>query len=114
MLEYVQRGTEAGYSIMILNSNKNTGPSGGYIRGSENPERHVEYVWKSFVKDAKTATVLIVAHSYGGVCVSNLRLAAEIGDKVKAIAFTDSVHRNHFQNEQASDLMKRVLQVVSH
>lgn len=42
------------------------------IRGSESPENHTLYVWDNFIQKSQARDVVIVAHSYGGVCTMNL------------------------------------------
>ncbi|KAJ3094982.1 hypothetical protein HDU97_007406 [Phlyctochytrium planicorne] len=109
MLEYIQEATENGFNVLIFNSNKNR-MGNRPIRGSEDPVRHVEYVWKNIVRNSSTKDILIVAHSYGGVCVGQLldKNVHEMKDRVKAIALTDSVHSNLFQNADAAKLMKKI------
>ncbi|KAI9325438.1 Arb2 domain-containing protein [Zopfochytrium polystomum] len=93
MMEYVGRATAAGYNVIIFNSNMNHVENRS-IRGSESPEAHVAYVWDTFVKPAAASDIAIVAHSYGGECTARLLESreSEVRDRVRGIAFTDSVH----------------------
>ena len=80
-----------GYSILVMNTNDND-PG---IRGSQSPEKHALYVWQQYIEKSKAEHIAIVAHSYGGVCVTSLltsSLQASIMKRVYAIALTDSVH----------------------
>ncbi|KAI8846516.1 Arb2 domain-containing protein [Chytridium lagenaria] len=70
MFEYIHLGMDAGYNIMVLNSNKN-GTTRGVIRGNDHPERHVQYVWTTFLKGCATNTIHFVAHSFGGQCIAS-------------------------------------------
>ncbi|KAI9346921.1 hypothetical protein BDR26DRAFT_855365 [Obelidium mucronatum] len=98
MLEYVDRAQKKeGYNVLILNNNLNR-INNVLIRGSESPEKHVQYVWKNIVSKTPAATsVFVVAHSFGGVCMQKLVETLEherdehLG-RLRAIALTDSVH----------------------
>ncbi|KAL6051577.1 Cotranscriptional regulator FAM172A [Balamuthia mandrillaris] len=67
------------------------------IRGNESPEAHVLYVWDHFVRQAQASDICIVAHSAGGANTMALlrRRQEEVLPKLRAIAFTDSVHWVH-------------------
>ncbi|KAJ3294816.1 hypothetical protein HK104_003283 [Borealophlyctis nickersoniae] len=98
MFDYIRRARKEGFEVIVLNNNENYGIKvpgvERAIRGSESPEKHVSYVWENFVRPSKAKQVLIVAHSYGGVCTVNLvqNHFEEVRERVAAIAFTDSVH----------------------
>ncbi|KAJ3281617.1 hypothetical protein HDU79_010608 [Rhizoclosmatium sp. JEL0117] len=98
MLEYVERAHKSGYNVLIFNSNENRGKeSGKAIRGSVSAEEHVKYVWNELASKAKTDRVVVVAHSYGGLCIMKLLAALEkqgssASAKIKRVALTDSVH----------------------
>lgn len=51
-------------------------------------------MWETYIATAKASDVVIVAHSYGGVVTVSLanQLKSDFEKRVKAIAFTDSVH----------------------
>ena len=56
-------------------------------------EEHGLYVWNKLIKKSKVATVLVVAHSWGGVVTAHLaEKTDDFTDRVKAVALTDSVH----------------------
>ncbi|KAI8621362.1 Arb2 domain-containing protein [Chytriomyces sp. MP71] len=98
MLTYIHRAHEAGYNVLVLNSNQNH-VDNVPIRGNETPEEHVDYVWQHLVLPSTTNHVLAVAHSYGGVCMQTLTdtRSDEIkSKKLIAIALTDSVHRTGY------------------
>ncbi|KAI9199346.1 Arb2 domain-containing protein [Polychytrium aggregatum] len=101
VFDYVRQGQSEGYEIMVLNNNENIGRAlpgtkRRPIRGSESPERHVEYVFDSLIKGARAAQIFVVAHSFGGHCIARLvsshQGANNIRARISAIAFTDSVH----------------------
>lgn len=114
-LPYIERARQAGYGVLVLNGNLNSADvlvnkeqksrkrlAGGKtttyqhvtFRNSETPERHANYVWRTFVSGAKAQRIAIVAHSYGGHVTLQLaaRFAADFERRVVAICFTDSVH----------------------
>jgi hypothetical protein len=63
------------------------------IAGSTSPEQHCASAWAAHVAPAAAKHVVVVAHSYGGVCtVSLLAACADAERRTTAIAFTDSVH----------------------
>ncbi|KAN0004726.1 hypothetical protein ACTFIU_001964 [Dictyostelium citrinum] len=64
------------------------------IKGSENSNNHILTVYDEFIKKSPATDIVIVAHSFGGVNTTYLldNRGEEIGDKLKAVAFTDSVH----------------------
>lgn len=63
------------------------------IPGHEAPEKHVISVFDQFVANAQCSTLTIVAHSFGGVCtMALLNARPQIFRKLRAVAFTDSVH----------------------
>lgn len=96
MLPYIKRATQEGYGVLITNGNENYVRRNKYrtpIRGSETPEKHFGYVWHNFISQAAAQTIVVVAHSYGGVViVEGLQNCEGIMERIKAIAFTDSVH----------------------
>ena len=61
---------------------------------NSSPEEHTLYVWDNFVANSRAKDILIVAHSYGGVCTMELLAsrASQVISRVRCIAFTDSVH----------------------
>lgn len=101
-LPYIEKARKLGYAVMVLNSNDNYRIIDGkkvYIKGSQDPLQHVDYVWKNYVRDAKAQHIAIVAHSYGGVCTVDLAMKqfSSFRDRVFAVALTDSVHSLHAQ-----------------
>ena len=56
-------------------------------------EEHAQYVWNKYISQSKAASILVVAHSFGGVVTASLAEKNEdFVDRVKAVALTDSVH----------------------
>eukprot|EP00123_Amoebidium_parasiticum_P005997 comp17055_c0_seq1/m.15791 comp17055_c0_seq1/g.15791 ORF comp17055_c0_seq1/g.15791 comp17055_c0_seq1/m.15791 type:complete len:483 (-) comp17055_c0_seq1:540-1988(-) len=112
-LPYILRAKKEGYAVVVTNTNLNRAPipgteKMGRVRGSETAEDHAVYVWDKFVQPSKAKEVAIVAHSYGGVATVHLlsKRGDEVRDRVKAIAFTDSVHGMR-QNALASWMKPR-------
>lgn len=80
-----------------MNPNKNRDKKGTEkfsIDGSESPEAHTVYVWDNFVCKSAAQDVFFVSHSYGGKCTVSLIKSRydQVSARLKAIAFTDSVH----------------------
>ncbi|KAM3958377.1 FAM172 family protein homolog CG10038 [Aphomia sociella] len=105
---YIRRAISRGYGVMVLNTNDNYLPNGNKIQFSGTAEEHTRYVWDTYIKKSKASSILIVAHSYGGVVTLTLadQLKNEFDNKVKAIAFTDSVHA--FSNIKISKHFKEI------
>lgn len=96
-IPYVKRARELGYAVIVLNTNDNHRQMKGKqkeIKDSENPEKHMETVWKDYIKPSNVKHIAIIAHSYGGVCTVKfgMRNPEEVTSRVFAIALTDSVH----------------------
>lgn len=77
-----------------MNTNDNFRQDGRKIPRSGDPEEHSQYVWKKYVERSNAQSILIVAHSYGGVLTLALinEMPKEFEKRVKGVAFTDSVH----------------------
>ena len=41
------------------------------IKGSESPEKHFMYVCENIISKASAKTIVVVAHSYGGIVIVN-------------------------------------------
>ncbi|OBZ87317.1 hypothetical protein A0J61_04645 [Choanephora cucurbitarum] len=107
MMQVTELVKEKGYEAIILNTNgnfwhegraQNTFPAHASkiieIPGSETPEKHCEYVFEHFIKNAKAEKIAVMATGWGGHCFA-LTLNHEfdfIRQKVKVIAMTDSAH----------------------
>lgn len=93
-LPYIKTALSKDYGVLVLNPNDNCLPNGQKIPHSSSGEEHTSYVWNNYVKKTKATSIAIVAHSYGGVLTVTLadQLKKEFEKRVKAIAFTDSVH----------------------
>lgn len=93
VLPYVKRARDDGFEVLITNTNDNY-RNGKGIKGNGSPEAHAESVWKKFIQPSNAKSIVIVAHSYGGVVTSQLarKFKEDFDEKVKAVAFTDSVH----------------------
>ncbi|KAI8056303.1 uncharacterized protein B0P05DRAFT_560366 [Gilbertella persicaria] len=107
MMQITELVKEKGYEAIILNSNGNFWHDGRAqstfpphastiteIPGSETPEKHCQYVFHHFIKNAKAEKIAVIAMGWGGHCFT-LTLNNEfdfIKDRVKVIAMTDSAH----------------------
>lgn len=93
-IPYIKNALSKDYGVLVLNPNDNCLPSGQKIPESGSGEEHTKYVWNNYVQKAKATSIAIVAHSYGGILTVTLadQQKKEFENRVKAIAFTDSVH----------------------
>ncbi|XP_033224993.1 FAM172 family protein homolog CG10038 isoform X2 [Belonocnema kinseyi] len=96
-IPYVKKARELGYAVIVLNTNDNNRVINGKqkaIKRSENPEIHMETVWKDYIQDSKAMHIAIIAHSYGGVCTVKFGMnhVNVVKERIFAIALTDSVH----------------------
>jgi len=117
ILPYLQKAIAKGFAVIVFNPNLNHAPKDPlsrpkresfFIPGkprlpevetvkiplNESPPEHTIYVWDMFGKNSPAKEIVIVAHSAGGTCTLSLlrEREKEILHKLKAIAFTDSVH----------------------
>lgn len=106
-IPYIRKGVAKGYGIILLNTNDNYNADGSEIKQSSNPEQHAIYVWNKYIIPSSASSIAIVAHSYGGVVTLSLaNKAKDFERKVKAVAFTDSVHG--FSNYKVTKQLKQV------
>ncbi|XP_065835128.1 cotranscriptional regulator ARB2A-like [Oscarella lobularis] len=96
-IPYIKKAQELGYAVLVTNGNHNAVEIDRWtrrrIRGSSSPEEHMEYVWRHFLSKCPAKFIDVMAHSYGGVVtVSWLSQYENAREKVRKIAFTDSVH----------------------
>lgn len=96
-----------------MNTNDNMKADGTKIPNSSSPEEHALYVWNKYIQPSSASVIAIVAHSYGGVVTLALadQLESELEQRVKAIAFTDSVHG--FSGVKVSQFLKNVSDTYS-
>ncbi|KAF2069673.1 hypothetical protein CYY_009010 [Polysphondylium violaceum] len=111
ILPYLDKAQKLGFSLIVLNPNftssvptSNDKQENGLkkkkrnerelIKGSETPFNHVLYCWDNFIKHSPAKEIAIVAHSFGGEVTRHLldKRTEELRQKIKVIAFTDSVH----------------------
>ena len=62
--------------------------------GDVDPEEHAIKCWKAITERSQSKSILILAHSHGGVLTCNIlkECTEEQLPRIKAIAMTDSVH----------------------
>lgn len=107
-IPYIKKALAMDYGVLVLNTNENCLPNGKKIKHSSTAEEHALYVWDTYVSKTKAENIAIVAHSYGGVVTVTLatEMKKDFGKRVKAIAFTDSVHG--YSNTKVTDSLKEV------
>lgn len=113
-IPYIKKALAKDYGVMLLNTNENCYPNGKDIYHSSSAEEHALYVWETYIAKTNAENIAIVAHSYGGVVTVTLanQKKTEFEDRVKAIAFTDSVHG--YSNIEITDFLKQVKTVHHH
>jgi hypothetical protein len=115
ILPYLARAKKNGMGVIVFNPNLTSvdvparvftqadfltaaaAPRAGVKRvpipGSETPPAHTVSVFDELVRGAAARDLVIVAHSAGGHCTMQLlREREELMTRLRAIAFTDSVH----------------------
>lgn len=82
-----------GFSTITFNPNMNYVDKRP-IPGSHSMEVHSLFVWKNYIRKCPANSLFIIAHSCGGMCTTELLRVYEneFTERVKAVAFTDSVH----------------------
>eukprot|EP01122_Echinamoeba_exundans_P011601 TRINITY_DN466_c0_g1_i1.p1 TRINITY_DN466_c0_g1~~TRINITY_DN466_c0_g1_i1.p1 ORF type:complete len:351 (+),score=79.49 TRINITY_DN466_c0_g1_i1:678-1730(+) len=114
-LPYMHRARERGYAMIINNPNVNyyVDDKGKMqkIPHSDSPEAQLVYLWRKVVSKCAAKDIVIVAHSYGGVATMHLvadpSTEVDVRDRVRAIAFTDSVHSRMWGFVKMSKKAKR-------
>jgi len=100
-IPYIETAKKKGWAVIVLNTNLNMAErkdedgtvSLDDVKHSGTAEEHGLYVWQNIISQSKASTILVVAHSFGGVVTARLAEKTEdFIDRVKAVALTDSVH----------------------
>ena len=87
-----EAGEEAGDAVATAVAVKRVKPV--KVRGSENPQAHVVYVWDEILSKTSAPGIALVAHSAGGAGTTALlreRTDAVLA-RLRGVAFTDAVH----------------------
>ncbi|XP_072937905.1 cotranscriptional regulator ARB2A [Epargyreus clarus] len=107
-IPYIKKALEKDYGVMVLNTNDNYQEDGTKKPSTGTNEEHACYVWDTYISNTNASSIVIVAHSYGGVVTVALanEMKEDFEKRVKAIAFTDSVH--YFSEIPLTDFMKKV------
>jgi len=123
---YLRKAIADGYGVIVFNPNQNRVPVDGFTRPkreefftsgkpkyqdvkemkipeNESPPQHTINVWNHYGSIAAARKIVIVAHSAGGSCTMSLlrEKGNEILPKLKAIAFTDSVHSESYNDSKS-------------
>lgn len=105
-LDYAQ---SHGFSTITFNPNMNYEQNRPILSGSS-MESHSKFVWKNYVRRSPAPNLFIIAHSCGGMCTTEILSAFESDfiERVKAVAFTDSVHGGVHGSRQAKQHLEKV------
>jgi hypothetical protein len=96
---FVQNAYENNMSVIILNPNEREDPNTEKdIPEFSNMTKHCVWTWENIIKKFSPAKeYYIVAHSMGGYCTVDILIQfPDEVNKIKKIAFTDSVHGSRF------------------
>ena len=114
-IPYIEQAIKHNFGVLVLNTNDNMRIINGKtipIKESSNPVEHASWVWENYVKRAKAQKIVVVAHSFGGVCAIEMagKYFTDFRERVCAIALTDSVHYMRFQSlkPEAAEYLRRV------
>merc|ERR1719348_1741061 len=73
MLPFIKYFLKESYGVLVMNTNHNKdAETQERIPDHEDPESHARTVWSSMVSNSKAESIVIIAHSYGGVVVMDL------------------------------------------
>ena len=117
MISYIKTAKEKKYSLIILNPNERNDDNkdkNKIIKEFTSMEKHCIYVYNNIIKkNDKIKEIYIVAHSMGGYCtveILNKNKDDLLNGKIKKIAFTDSVHGNHYKilDENCINVFKKI------
>eukprot|EP00051_Salpingoeca_urceolata_P016928 m.227763 g.227763 ORF g.227763 m.227763 type:complete len:322 (-) comp18820_c0_seq1:60-1025(-) len=114
MLSYIQWAISLGWAVVVLNPN-DVHKQGKPVRQGGSYLEHAQTVWDHLLARAQ-APIYIVAHSFGGTVITHLAesRADAFQDKVKSIAFTDSVHTAPRYSSQKENIVSGSTSKVTH
>lgn len=91
MLPQIEWAKQKGIPVLIMNPNHSE-DSGERVPLSQDMRSHTKHVWRNYIIDSGFERILLIAHSAGGPCVSEI--IAEFSDsffnQVAKIAYTDT------------------------
>ena len=95
VVPYLQWAVSRGFGCCVLNPNHRRASS----------EEHTVDAWKALVEPSRADHVLLVAHSFGGVCVAGLlsQQLPSVTQRLRGVALTDSVHGRSIERLQAAE-----------
>jgi pimeloyl-ACP methyl ester carboxylesterase len=95
VVPYLQWAVSRGFGCCVLNPNHRRASS----------EEHTVDAWKALVEPSQAHHVLMVAHSYGGVCTAGLlsQQLPSVTQRLRGVALTDSVHGRSVERLQAAE-----------
>ena len=118
MLPAIREAQNQGYSLLVFNPNVHRDPETKEpIPLNDTLSAHSNYMWSTFVSKSPAQEIFIIAHSCGGVSTMELMKLhwEDFSQRVKGIAFTDSVHSvdPRFTKEQKDFLMEKSVDWVA-
>jgi hypothetical protein len=115
MKPYIEKAIQNKFSVIILNPNERKDFKTEKIIPEFNlMEKHSVYVYNNIIKkNLNIKEIYIVAHSMGGECTVEILLNNKedlINNKIKKIAFTDSVHGEDYLKlgKQGVDIFRKI------
>eukprot|EP00271_Cylindrocystis_brebissonii_P006506 TRINITY_DN19283_c0_g2_i1.p1 TRINITY_DN19283_c0_g2~~TRINITY_DN19283_c0_g2_i1.p1 ORF type:complete len:677 (+),score=136.41 TRINITY_DN19283_c0_g2_i1:33-2033(+) len=97
VIPFLEWAHARGIGVVVLNPNATSVRTASGLKRvpfNTSAEEHTTYVWDKIVEPLPARHLLLVAHSYGGVGTCNLmyKRGRQVLERLRAIAFTDSVH----------------------
>lgn len=91
MLPQVDWALKKGHSVIVMNPNQSE-TNGVPVPYSQTMAEHCSHVWRNYIEPAGFKEILVIAHSAGGRCITDLmgEFSETFFGKVKSLAYTDS------------------------
>lgn len=107
---------ERNMQVIIFNPNERTDPiSREEIKEFSSMEKHCKYVWQEIIGKLNFSNeVYVVAHSEGGVCMTDILADGIDTDRISKIAFTDLLNGSKikFFLEERKKLNQKLEKVI--
>lgn len=90
MFPILEKALKAGMAVLIMNPNQKYDDTTGENHFSHN-EQHCLMVWERFIKPTQFSKIHIVAHSFGGKCLTDIQeiFSSDYYKRVDKVVYTD-------------------------
>lgn len=73
MMPQVEWAVQSGYPVIVMNPNQNDDPATKRkVPFNENMGKHAVHVWRNYIEPSGFEKLLVLAHSAGGGCVTEI------------------------------------------